>query len=351
MYVIVILNNAFHVTGNFTLCRIPTYCSSRKMSYKQCLVSYDLSEKDMWWAKTKGKAVGVWHTKAMMVDPKKTKITMIWNATPDMCETKEDPEPQTLNLEANDPKIIIAPNVCNAKDSEAANLDFEAAELNFNTNEPNTDKTINFDESTENLETPKLDFEITEPERTEAPKTAFPDENVKNALPNLADLESNSQTEELDGTEIMSTNEFSEILKNEQLNQQSMASHATEVQSSIRSKEEDMGEIEQNLETAELISTEALNTSVSSENLVAECSATEALIMYETEDTNFEPLPVEKELENVMFLRALEKTRLKWHNDKKFAKIVKKMEKGKNLKRKEFDEVYTRIRNYCQHNN
>ena len=304
----------------------------------------------MWWTKTKCKAVGVWHTKAMMVDPKKTKITMIWNATSDICENKDDTETQTLNLEANDPMIIIAPNVCNAKDSEAANLDFEAAELNFNTNESNMDKIIDFDESTENIDTPKLDIEITEPEATKAPKTAFSDENMKNASANLADPESNSQTEELDDTESLSTKEFSEILENEQLNPPNMASYVTEAQSPIQSKE-DMGEMEQNLETAELVSTEALNTIFSSENLVAECSATEEVTMYETEDAKFEPMHVEKEPENAMFLRVLEKTRLKWHNDKKFAKIVKKMEKGKNLKRKEFNEVYTRIRNYCQYNN
>ena len=305
----------------------------------------------MWWAKTKCKAVGVWHTKAMMVDPKKTKITMIWNATSDICETEEDPETKTLNLEDNEPKIIIAPNVCNVKDSEVANLDFEAADLNFKTNESNMDKTIDFDESTENLETPKLDIEITEPEAIEVPKTAFSDESVKNALGNLADLESNSQTEELDEIEILSTNEFSEILENEQLNPPSMASYVTEAHSPIRSKE-DMGEMEQNLETVELVSTEALNAIVSSENLsVAEFSVTEAVTMYETENANFEPMPVEKEPENVMFLKVLKKTRLKWHKDKKFAKIVKKMEKGQNLKRKEFDEVYTRIRSYCQYNN
>ena len=305
----------------------------------------------MWWAKTKCKAVGVWHTKAMMVDPKKTKITMIWNATSDICETEEDPETQTLNLEANDPKIIITPNVCNAKDSEIVNLDFEAAELNFNTNESNMDKTIDFDESTENLQTPRLDIEITEPEATEVLKTAFSDENVKNALANLADLESNSQTEELDDTEILSTNEFSEILENEHPNPQRIASHATEAQIPIQSKE-GMEEIEETLETAELVSTEASNTIVSSENLtVTEFSATEAITTYETENAKFEPMPAEKKPENAMFLRVLEKTRLKWHNDKKFAKIVKKMEKGKNLKRKEFNEVYTRIRNYCQYNN
>ena len=303
----------------------------------------------MWWAKTKNKSVDVWHTKAMMVDPRKTKITMIWIETPDICENKEDPETQTLNLEANNPKIIKAPNPCNAKDLEAANLDFEAAELNFKTKEANMDETIDSDESTENLETPKLNIKITEPEAVEAPKAAFSGENVKNALTNLADLKSNSETEELDDTEILNTNEFSEILENEQLNPPSIASCMIEAHSPIRSNE-DMGEMEKNLETVELISPETLNTIASSENLVVADSLAEAVIMHETEDSIFESMPVEKESENVMFLRVLEKTRSEWYNDKKFAKIVKKMEKGKKLKRKEFDEVYMRIRNYCQYN-
>jgi hypothetical protein len=305
----------------------------------------------MWWAKTKDKAVDVWHTKAMMVDPRKTKITMIWTETSDICENEEDSKTQTLNLEANNPKIIKAPNACNDKDLEAANLYFEAAELNFKTKESNMDKTIDSDESTENFETPKLNIEITEPEAIEAPKAAFSGENVKNALTNLADLESNSETEELYDAKILSTNEFSESLENDQLNPLSMASYVTEAHSPIQSKE-DMGEMEQNREAVELVSTEALNTIASSENLTgAELNGTEAVTIYETEDGNFKSMPVEKEPENAMFLRVIEKTRSEWYNDKKFAKIVKKMEKGKKLKRKEFDEVYMRIRNYCQYNN
>jgi hypothetical protein len=58
----------------------------------------------------------------------------------------------------------------------------------------------------------------------------------------------------------------------------------------------------------------------------------------------------EKEALNVRFLRVLEKTRSKWYNDKQLTKIVQKMEKGKNLKRKEFDKVYMHIRTYCGYN-
>jgi len=55
-----------------------------------------------------------------------------------------------------------------------------------------------------------------------------------------------------------------------------------------------------------------------------------------------------KEPVNVQFLRALEKTRSIWNGDAQFVKIVQKMQKGKTLKRKEFEQVYTHIHTYCQ---
>ena len=39
------------------------------------------------------------------------------------------------------------------------------------------------------------------------------------------------------------------------------------------------------------------------------------------------------------FLETLRKNQTNWQNDKEFAKIVKKMEKGKNLKKNEFAKV------------
>jgi hypothetical protein len=48
----------------------------------------------------------------------------------------------------------------------------------------------------------------------------------------------------------------------------------------------------------------------------------------------------DQELLNTRFLKALKKTCKTWENDKEFSKIVKKMEKGKNLKKKEFARVY-----------
>jgi hypothetical protein len=78
-----------------------------------------------------------------------------------------------------------------------------------------------------------------------------------------------------------------------------------------------------------------------------ETSGTEASNIYEADDRAYELIAAEKGSLNLQFLRALEKTSSKWCNDKQLAKIVKKMEKGKNLKRKEFDKVYMHIRTYC----
>jgi hypothetical protein len=50
--------------------------------------------------------------------------------------------------------------------------------------------------------------------------------------------------------------------------------------------------------------------------------------------------PVTHEPQNATFLETIRKTRATWENDKELAKIVKKMEKGKNLKKKEFDKVH-----------
>lgn len=49
------------------------------------------------------------------------------------------------------------------------------------------------------------------------------------------------------------------------------------------------------------------------------------------------------------FLSAVAKTRKSWNNDKQFQKIVEKMEKGKNLKRKEFEKVYSVLREQGQY--
>jgi len=53
---------------------------------------------------------------------------------------------------------------------------------------------------------------------------------------------------------------------------------------------------------------------------------------------------VEQKLIISRFLATVGKTHSNWENDKQFTKIIRKMEKGKNLKKKEFDKLYFILR-------
>jgi hypothetical protein len=53
--------------------------------------------------------------------------------------------------------------------------------------------------------------------------------------------------------------------------------------------------------------------------------------------------------EDIKFLNTLKKTRKLWRNEKLFSKIVEKMQKGKNLKPKEFSVVQSYLRESRQH--
>ena len=46
------------------------------------------------------------------------------------------------------------------------------------------------------------------------------------------------------------------------------------------------------------------------------------------------------EQQNARFLEAVIGIRSSWEHDKEFTKIVKKMEKGKNLKKNEFAKIH-----------
>jgi hypothetical protein len=46
------------------------------------------------------------------------------------------------------------------------------------------------------------------------------------------------------------------------------------------------------------------------------------------------------EQQNELFLKTIIQNREYWKHNKEFAKIVKKMEKGKNLKKKEFAKIH-----------
>ena len=49
---------------------------------------------------------------------------------------------------------------------------------------------------------------------------------------------------------------------------------------------------------------------------------------------------VQLEQKNSIFLNAIMRNREVWKHDKDFAKIVKKMEKGRNLRKKESDKIH-----------
>jgi len=49
---------------------------------------------------------------------------------------------------------------------------------------------------------------------------------------------------------------------------------------------------------------------------------------------------VQLEQQNALFLNVLIKNREDWKNNKEFAKIVEKMQKGKHLKKNEFTKIH-----------
>ena len=60
--------------------------------------------------------------------------------------------------------------------------------------------------------------------------------------------------------------------------------------------------------------------------------------------------PLEQDFLTSRFLSTLRKTRGNWDNDKQFTKIIKNIEKGKNLKKNEFEKIYFSLRDsgkYC----
>ena len=306
----------------------------------------------MWGAKTKNKAVDVWHSKAMLVDPRKTKIIITWSTASEISENEKNSETRALNIETNDQKSNRASNSNQAKNIEAANQNLETVKPNFQKME-SIDETPDFYETTETVKTTKLNIETTKLETTKpkaikALKATLPKENVENTFKNLKDMESCCETAEIEFS-LISKDKTSDSLENTKLSMQTMTSEQIEPQNAVQSKE-DVGITEQNLEVTEVKQPEDLNTIFSSKNLTVEQTKGIETVMACEEDDNFDLNPIEEVSENAMFLRVLEKTRSKWFNDKRFAKIVRKMEKGKKLKGKEFEEVYLHIRNYCQYN-
>jgi hypothetical protein len=253
---------------------------------------------NMWGSKTKRKtAADKWHTKAMLVDPKKTKIIMISVETSNIDESTELGL-GTLTQNMDTAELAPAPHAADiAENLETEEHNSEIDEL--------TGEASDINDSTENLGTTEQNLETTE-------------------LSSLEGLFAASSTEDL----ILEANV-----------------EAPMTQDSIENMTTEPSEETTKPNSAEL-DVECQNTELSvrpkEQNVVGTTNP------FETNESTY-MVYTDQEPLNAKFLRALEKTRILWDNDKQLTKIVQKMQKGKNLKRKEFDKVYFYIREYLQY--
>lgn len=109
-----------------------------------------------------------------------------------------------------------------------------------------------------------------------------------------------------------------------------------------------MYETEENLNKVLNMEAKDSNLITSEDFEVADTKEREATNAHEVADYTYRLIAAEKGPLNIKFLRALEKTRSKLNYDGQLAKISRKLKKGKNLKKGEFDKVYMHIRAYCQ---
>ena len=81
-------------------------------------------------AKNTNKAVDSWHTKAMLIDPRKTKLTIIWNTEPTR-KTEKNLEIQALKVKPNKPKQRMVLGLVKAKTVVQSKEDTRKIEQNL----------------------------------------------------------------------------------------------------------------------------------------------------------------------------------------------------------------------------
>ena len=234
----------------------------------------------------------------MLVDPKKTKIIMISVETSNTDESTELGL-GTLTQNLDTAELAPAPHAADpAENLETADHNSEIDELTGEASDIN-DSTENLGTTEQNLETPELS--------------------------SLEGLFAGSSTEDL----ILETNVEAPMAQDSIENMTTETSEETTKPSSA--------ELDVECENTEL------SVRPKEQNVVDTTNPCE------TNESTYEMVYTDQEPLNAKFLRALEKTRILWDNDKQLTKIVQKMQKGKNLKRKEFDKVYFHIREYLQY--
>jgi hypothetical protein len=314
-----------------------------------------IAVKDMWGSKTKqSKAIKKWHYKAMLVDPRKVEITIIWAETPQTYESQESLGNMASNSKTEESTVIANANIQDAeKRVKKVEPKFEITEsLDVTGSDPkieesNTVEKQDFDEADDDLENIET---ISDPLESNIPngqgEACFKGivrtlTNVEAAAEQASEISSSETAETLKTTDEVETPETYPLLPNSEWDK-------VEAQAESETMA-DLETPEQNLESMAPACSTAPNSTATVEGLKGgESMGMEVTDVYEPE--NCELAATEKESLNIRFLRVLEKTRSKWYNDKQLVKIVQKMEKGKNLKRKEFDRVYTHIRTYCGYN-
>lgn len=258
----------------------------------------------MWGSRPKGiKARKIWHKRAMLVDPKKTKISIIYTSVPRTAENVEKIEPADSRLGIADSSLETQNAVGLAENSSVPSI--------------YRDYFSQSTELTSNVGTVDSDVEVVESE--------------------LESVEPMVKSVELEVVEAVDTDvSVEDVVEEPILEDVDLETDASDVSGLVESggiEEPKSGTVKEGLKIWPALADSELN--------VAE--ETDA---YDATNFSFSVMSVDLEPLNVKFLRALEKTRKLWVNDKQFAKIVKKMEKGKNLKRKEFDKVHTHLQNY-----
>jgi len=307
----------------------------------------------MWSLKTKKtNAVKRWHSKAMLVDPKTTKITIVWSEMPATNQTEKNLETNPSNHDESDPKAIESPKAYAAAESLEAvypnvgtvEQTVKKTEPELRTEESNVNETSDFNVTMEILETePKL--EPTEEQVSMAQKPATFLGSLEDATPKQGITQPNFENVVPDVAETPSTNKTAENPEILEPRSEYTASNFVEAQNA----EESIEDVEMTKQDVEKMEPYPLETSSPIERSVSETRGTEVANNNELAEGTNELMSAEEEPLNSKFLRALKKTRSTWYNDKQLTKIIQKMERGKNLKRKEFDKVYWHIRTHCQY--
>ena len=87
----------------------------------------------MWGAKNKNKAVDLWRTKAILIDPRKTKLTIICSTTSKTSKTEKTSEIQALNIKTDEPNQSIALDLAEAQNAVQSKEDIRTMEQNRET--------------------------------------------------------------------------------------------------------------------------------------------------------------------------------------------------------------------------